>query len=123
MYNVYAVKDTFSLPPEYFGKNLELAAQDILQRKYEGYSDKDMGIILAIFNVRGISDGEIYPGDPGTHHEAEFDVLTYMPPFMLTVDILANTWSPFFMLSPFWREVNCWVFLSYERKSFAICET
>ena len=79
MYNVYAVKDTFSLPPEYFGKNLELAAQDILQRKYEGYSDKDMGIILAIFNVRDISDGEIYPGDPGTHHEAEFDVLTYMP--------------------------------------------
>ncbi|MEM3841187.1 MAG: DNA-directed RNA polymerase [Candidatus Micrarchaeaceae archaeon] len=79
MYNIYSVKDTFSLPPEYFGKELEKAAQEILQMKYEGYSDKDMGVILAIFNVRNISDGEIYPGDPNTHHEAEFDVLSYMP--------------------------------------------
>ncbi|MCL4372399.1 DNA-directed RNA polymerase [Candidatus Marsarchaeota archaeon] len=79
MYYRYSVKDTFKMPPEYFDKDIETVAEDMLQRKYEGAIDKDMGVIIAITNVRNISDGIIYPGDPTTHHEVEFDVLTYMP--------------------------------------------
>jgi DNA-directed RNA polymerase subunit E' len=26
-----------------------------------------------------VSDGILYPGDPATHHDVEFDALTYMP--------------------------------------------
>ncbi|MEM0106700.1 MAG: DNA-directed RNA polymerase [Candidatus Micrarchaeaceae archaeon] len=79
MYKLYSVKDTFALSPEAFGKDVLLAAEEALQKKYEGMIDKDMGIILTVFNVRNMSDGIIYPGDPNTHHDAEFDVLTFLP--------------------------------------------
>ena len=79
MYKIYTIKDVFKLPPEYFGSNLESVAAQVLGNRYEGTIDKDMGVIVAIFNVRDISDGMVYPGDPSTHHEAKFDVLTFMP--------------------------------------------
>ncbi|HUC39176.1 MAG TPA: DNA-directed RNA polymerase [Candidatus Acidoferrum sp.] len=79
MYNIYTIKDMFKMPPEYFGEDIEKVAASILQMKYEGRIDKDIGVIVAIFNVRNIGDGVIYPGDPSTHHDAEFDVLAYMP--------------------------------------------
>ena len=79
MYNIYSVRDTFKMPPEYFGEDIEKVATTILQMKYEGRIDRDLGVIVAIFNVRNIGDGLIFPGDPATHHDAEFDVLSYMP--------------------------------------------
>ncbi len=79
MYSIYTVKDTFKMPPEHFGDDIEKVAAQILQMKYEGRIDRDMGVIVTVFNVRGIGDGVIYPGDPSTHHDAEFDVLSYMP--------------------------------------------
>jgi DNA-directed RNA polymerase subunit E' len=79
LYNIYTVKDVFKMSPEYFDQDIEKVAANVLQGKYEGRIDKDMGVIIAVFNVRNISDGTIYPGDPSTHHEAEFDVLSYMP--------------------------------------------
>ncbi|MGC8651829.1 MAG: DNA-directed RNA polymerase [Candidatus Micrarchaeia archaeon] len=79
MYYIYSIKDNFRLLPEYFVQNINDAATAILQKKYEGQIDKDMGVILSVHNVRNISDGQILPGDPSTHHDVEFDVLTYAP--------------------------------------------
>ena len=79
MYSIDTIRDTFKMPPEYFDRDIEKVAADVLQNKFEGRIDKDMGVIVAIFNVRNISDGAIYPGDPSTHHDAEFDVLAFMP--------------------------------------------
>lgn len=79
MYSIYTVKDMFKMPPEYFGEDIEKVATTIIQNRYEGRIDKDLGVIVAIFNVRNIGDGIIYPGDPATHHDAEFDILAYTP--------------------------------------------
>ena len=79
MYKIYAVSDVFKLPPEHFGDNLESVATDVLRRKYEGQIDKEIGVIVAIFDVSDISDGEIFAGDPATHHSAKFRVLAFMP--------------------------------------------
>ena len=79
MYQTYTVKDTFKMPPDHFGEEIEKVASVVLQRKYEGAIDKEMGVIICVFNVRNVSDGVIYPEDPSTHHDAEFDVITYMP--------------------------------------------
>ena len=35
--------------------------------------------MVAVYNIRGISDGAIYAGDPATHHNVSFDLLAYMP--------------------------------------------
>ena len=79
MYYVNSVKDTFKTPPEYFDKDVEKVATEILKRKYEGTINKDMGVIVAVFNIRNVSDGTIYAGDPSLHHDVEFDMLTYLP--------------------------------------------
>jgi DNA-directed RNA polymerase subunit E' len=86
LYKKYTISDTFKLPPEQFGNNLEEVAAEVLQRKYEGLIDKEMGVVVAIFNVRDISDGQIYPGDPSTHHDVRFDAVMFMP----TVDEIVN---------------------------------
>lgn len=79
MYYIYSVKDRFKLPPESLGEDIESIATRVVRRKYEGTVDKDAGVIVAIFNIRNVSDGVLYPGDPATHHDVEFDALTYMP--------------------------------------------
>ncbi len=79
MYKVYTVTDTFKLPPEHFGDDLEKVAADVLRRRYEGTIDRDMGVVVAIYDVSSVSDGQIYPGDPSTHHNATFKLLAFMP--------------------------------------------
>ncbi len=77
LYYIYSVKDTISLPPSHFGEDLNEAAYGILKSKYERTLDKDIGVILSVFNIRDISDGVILPGDPSTHHDVRFDVLAF----------------------------------------------
>jgi DNA-directed RNA polymerase (rpoE), archaeal and eukaryotic form len=79
LYKIYTIRDTFKLPPSRFGENIEKVATEILRSKYEGRIDKDMGILLVLYNVRNISDGIIMPGDPSTKHDVTFDMLTFLP--------------------------------------------
>ncbi len=77
MYYINTIEDTISIPPKYFGQDLEKTSLEVLRAKYERTLDKDLGIILAVFNVRDISDGNIMPGDPSTHHNLRFDALSF----------------------------------------------
>ncbi|MDE1865296.1 MAG: DNA-directed RNA polymerase [Candidatus Micrarchaeota archaeon] len=79
MYYVHTLQDTFKMAPEYFDRDIEEVAKLALKRKYEGMIDKKLGVAVSVFNVRNISDGAILPGDPATHHNVEFDILTYIP--------------------------------------------
>ncbi|MGC8699634.1 MAG: DNA-directed RNA polymerase [Candidatus Micrarchaeia archaeon] len=77
MYYKYTIKDTLSIPPSYFGEDINKVATTLLREKYERILDRDMGIILVVYNVRDISDGYLLPGDPSTHHDVTFDALTF----------------------------------------------
>lgn len=79
MYYLCTIKDSFEVPPKDFGKPLEEVALKQLRERYERKIDKDLGLIVAVMNVRDISDGKLFIGDPGTYHEVTFDALTYMP--------------------------------------------
>lgn len=79
MYYIHSVKDMFKMPPEFFDKDIEKVATEILKRKYEGSIEKNLGVIVAIYDIKNISDGTIYAGDPSTHHNVEFEMLTYLP--------------------------------------------
>ena len=77
MYYINTIKDTISIPPKYFGEDIKKSAESILRAKYERIIDRDLGIILALYNVRNISDGFLTPGDPSTHNDVTFDILTF----------------------------------------------
>ncbi|MGC8479121.1 MAG: DNA-directed RNA polymerase [Candidatus Micrarchaeia archaeon] len=77
MYYIHTIKDSISIPPSHFGEDVQASATAMLRSKYERTIDKHLGIILALYNVRDISDGFILPGDPSTHHNVTFNVLTF----------------------------------------------
>jgi DNA-directed RNA polymerase subunit E' len=77
LYYIHTIKDTISIPPSNFGEDIQTTATQILRSKYERTIDKELGIILALFDVKDISDGFILPGDPSTHHNVRFNLLTF----------------------------------------------
>ena len=77
LYYTYTVKDSVSVPPKYIGQDISKATAEMLRAKYERTLDRDMGIVLAVYNVRDISDGSILPADPNVHHDLTFDLLAF----------------------------------------------
>jgi len=58
---------------------LERVVADILRKTYEGVVDKDLGIVVAIVDVKEIGIGRIIMGDGASYHDVVFDALTYRP--------------------------------------------
>ncbi|WP_461864854.1 DNA-directed RNA polymerase [Thermococcus sp.] len=79
MYKLLTVRDVVRIPPKMFQMDPKDAAKIILRETYEGVYDRDEGVVLAVLNVRDITDGVIVPGDGATYHEAVFDVLVWKP--------------------------------------------
>ena len=77
MYYIHTIEDTISISPSNFGQDVNKTALEALRVKYERTLDKELGIIIAVFNVRDVSDGFIMPGDPSTHHNVKFDALVF----------------------------------------------
>ena len=79
LYRVVTIKDTVRIPPGMFSMDLNDSLISILRERYERKLDRDLGIVLSIWNVRDVSEGQVIPGDGAAFHHATFDVLTYTP--------------------------------------------
>jgi DNA-directed RNA polymerase subunit E' len=79
LYVVYRVRDIIRIPPSLFDLPLEEAARRVLVDRYVGYVDPELGVIVAVYNIKVSEYGRILPGDGATYHESEFDVLAYKP--------------------------------------------
>jgi DNA-directed RNA polymerase subunit E' len=72
-----------------FGRPLKEVIEEILKvgyeyrgRKeggYEGKLDRDLGVILAITEVKEIEDGTVIPGDGAAFHNTTFEALVFKP--------------------------------------------
>ncbi len=79
MYKLLKVKDIVRIPPRMFTMDPKEAAKKILRSTYEGWYDRDEGVILAVMDVEEVGEGIIVPGDGATYHETTFTVLTWKP--------------------------------------------
>jgi DNA-directed RNA polymerase subunit E' len=79
VHKILTVRDTVRVPPDRFGEPLEEVVMDILRKTYEGALDRDVGVILAISEVKEIGPGRIIMGDGGSYHDVVFDALVYKP--------------------------------------------
>lgn len=77
LYYIYTIRDTINVPPSYFGEDIKKAAEELLRTKYERTLDKDLGVILSVFDVREISNGTILPGDPSVYHTVTCSILSF----------------------------------------------
>jgi DNA-directed RNA polymerase subunit E' len=79
MYKLITAQDTVRVPPSRFDEPLPEVVLDVLRKSYEGLMDKDVGIILAITEVKDIGVGRIIMGDGASYHDVTFEALVYKP--------------------------------------------
>lgn len=79
MYAVYRVRDVVRIPPSLFTLPLEEAAMRILTEKYVGTVHPNIGVIVAVFDVKVDENGRLIPGDGATYHDSEYSILAFKP--------------------------------------------
>ncbi len=86
MYNLVTVKDVVRVPPRRFSEELNKVIISELETNLIGKVDKDIGIIIAVTNVKDVGEGKIIMGDGATYHNAVFEMLVYKPMLQEVVD-------------------------------------
>ena len=79
MYKIMTIKDTVRVPPDRFAEPLKEVVEGILHKSYEGVTDKDMGVVLIVTEVKEIGVGRVIMGDGASYHDVIFDALVYKP--------------------------------------------
>ena len=79
MYRVSTISDMVRVPPQYFSAEINSTIVNLLREKYERRVDKDLGIVLSLWNVKDVSEGTVIPGDGASYHKVTFDALSFMP--------------------------------------------
>ncbi len=94
------LEDLVRVPPEGFNKPVKSVIEEILKKGYEytfhgklnregGYEgklDKDLGMLIAVTDVKEISEGSVIPGDGAAYHTTTFEALTIKPELHEIVD-------------------------------------
>ncbi len=100
IFKLMVLEDLVRVSPDKFGKPLREVIEETLrvgyeytlvgklrrEGGYEGRLDKDIGMIVAITDVRSISEGSIIPGDGAAYHPATFEALVFKPELHEIVD-------------------------------------
>ena len=73
------LKDHIRVPPKAFNMTIEGGVLEQVKRKFRGYIDKDLGIVIDVAKVIEIGDGIIIPGDGASYYETQFELLTFKP--------------------------------------------
>ena len=79
MFYICTVADVIRIPPSNAFGDLNQIARTILNEKYIGKVDRELGVIIAILNVKVSPIGKIIQGDGATYHKVKFKVLTFSP--------------------------------------------
>ena len=79
MFKLVTLEDTIRIPPEKFGKAIEIVGHEQLRMKYDGMVDEELGYVIAVTDIKVNPTGKIIPGDGATYHKVEFSLLTFYP--------------------------------------------
>jgi len=73
------LKDHIRVPPHLFNLTVDGAVLEQVKNKYEGFIDKDLGVVIGVSKVSNIHEGIIIHGDGASYYETEFELLTFKP--------------------------------------------
>ncbi len=79
MYKIVTVEDTVRIPPNRFSEPLNDVIMDVIRKNYLGVTDKDVGTVLAITELKEAGVGRIIMGDGASFHNVIFEALVYKP--------------------------------------------
>ena len=67
------------VPPSSFKDDVKKVVMDELNKKFENFVSKEVGIAIAVSEVLSIGDGVIIPGDGAAYYDTKFKMLVYKP--------------------------------------------
>ena len=79
MFYKVKMEDHVRVPPRLFNLDIKEALLSVLEEKYEGLIDKEMGIVIKAFDIENIGEGVIIPGDGAAYYDVTFDAITFKP--------------------------------------------
>ncbi len=79
MFYEVEVKTHVRMPPEFFGGDIKKALLASLNKQFEGYISKDIGLVVGVSDISEIGDGVIIPGDGAAYYETTFKLFTFLP--------------------------------------------
>ncbi|MHA2338060.1 MAG: DNA-directed RNA polymerase [Candidatus Hodarchaeales archaeon] len=79
MYYLSDVSVTIQVPPNRFGERIDTVVLELAREKYENSIHPDIGMIVAVLDIRSLMPGKIVPGEGSTFHDCIFSAITYRP--------------------------------------------
>ncbi len=73
------IQDHIRVPPDLFDLKTEQAVIKMVKKKYGGFIDKDLGIVVDVSGVENIGEGVIIAGDGASYFDAVFELITFKP--------------------------------------------
>ncbi|MEK6940352.1 MAG: DNA-directed RNA polymerase [Nanoarchaeota archaeon] len=78
MFYEITVKTHVRMAPELFGGDIKKALLASLNKQFEGFVSKDIGLIIGVSGITEIGDGVIIPGDGAAYYETTFTLYTFI---------------------------------------------
>jgi len=79
VYKIVTVEDTVRVPPNRFSEPLNDVIIDVIRKNYVGLTDKDVGTVLVITELKEVGVGRVIMGDGASYHDVTFEALVYKP--------------------------------------------
>lgn len=73
------VEDHVRVPPTLFNIPREQAILKMIEKQFEGYISKDLGVVIGVSGLVNVHEGVIIPGDGAAFYRCEFELLALKP--------------------------------------------
>ncbi|MAG16247.1 DNA-directed RNA polymerase [Candidatus Woesearchaeota archaeon] len=73
------VEDHVRVPPTSFNLPKEEAIISMLEKQFEGFISKDLGIVISVSQLLNVHEGVIIPDDGAAFYKCTFELLTLKP--------------------------------------------
>ncbi len=73
------VEDHVRVPPAMFKLPREDAIIQMLEKQFEGYLSKDLGVVISVSKLVDVQEGVLIPGDGAAFYKCNFELLALKP--------------------------------------------
>ncbi len=79
MFYCVQVEDHVRVPPAMFNLPREEAIIQMIEKQFEGYISKDLGVVISVSKLVDVQEGVLIPGDGAAFYKCNFELLTLKP--------------------------------------------
>ena len=85
MFYEIEVQGYIRVAPNLFGEDTKKSVKDSLEKMFDGFISKDLGIVLEVTEVSNIGEGIVIPGDGAAFYDTSFKILAFKPEVQETI--------------------------------------